>query len=162
VADLELDERIHRIVDLMLSAEWRTGASHLEFAAKYGVAVNTVQQWAAQASRFIRMCRGNEDDIRTRILANLEHAGKLALEAQRHWTTKGGDECSADTPDVRGYVATQELQARLLGLLEKRERDPSVELSTDELAELLRANGYEVTRKEPDADRATERKEEGK
>ena len=129
MADSELDEAVRRIIELMLRDEWRAGTSHLEFARKHHVQVVTVRRWASEASRFIRLCEGDQEQIRDELLRNVRRIGGKAEEAG----------------DNRNALAAQELRMRVHGVLDPR---PTEELSEAELDALIRARGY---RKDTDA-----------
>jgi hypothetical protein len=127
----ELDDAIAAIVGLMLSEEWEPGSSHLAFAKRYGVTVATVRDWASHASRFIRLCAGNDEEIRDELLRNIRRIGSKAEAAG----------------DNRHALAAQELRLRVHGLLE-RKPDATEELTEEQLDAQIRARGY---RKDTDA-----------
>jgi len=130
MASRELDDAVRRIVELMLADEWVTGASHLDFSEHYGVTVATVRTWAADASRFIRLCSGSEDDIRDELLRNVTRIGAKAENAR----------------DFRSALGAQELRLKVHGALERKQADD--ELSEAQLDAMIRARGY---RKDTDA-----------
>ena len=74
----DVDHRVKEVIDLMLGGQWYPGKA-IELAERYRCSVKTVQDWSRQAGRFLRMCRGNEEEFRERLLANLDFAGRLAL-----------------------------------------------------------------------------------
>jgi hypothetical protein len=142
MASPELDDAIASIVKLMLRDEWEAGASHLTFAKRYGVAVATVRDWASHASRFIRLCSGDSDEIRDELLRNIRRIGGKAESAD----------------DYRNALAAQELRLRVHGLLE-RKPEPTEELSEEQLDAMIRARGYrkDTDATEPRAATATDR-----
>jgi hypothetical protein len=130
MASRELDDAVRRIVELMLANEWEAGPSHLDFAEHYGVGVSTVRAWAADASRFIRICVGDEQDIRDECLRNVRRIGSKAEEAG----------------DYRSALGAQELRLKVHGALERKQREDDVtdEVPVEQLAAALRAMGHEV------------------
>jgi len=142
----EVDDRIREVLKLQLAGKWRAGKSHIDFAQRYGVAIKTVQDWATQASRFQRMCLGDDDEVRMQILANVARAGRIALKQSRTYETRNGDTRTYDCPDVRSYLAAQELSAKLLRLFDNPERDEGADeqVPVEQLAAALRALGHEV------------------
>lgn len=124
----DVDARVREIVDLMVDGKWNSRA-YLELSKKHGATGVTVQDWSRQAARIIRFMRGPPEDFRERILANLDFAGRFALELER--------------PDVKAFIQAQTEQARLLRL--DREDDATEQLPVEQLAAALRALGHEVT-----------------
>lgn len=68
----QADEGVRHIVRLMSAGQWETGASHDAVAATFGVSVRTVEGWAIQASRCLRLLQGDGDEFRARMIALLE------------------------------------------------------------------------------------------
>lgn len=128
----------------MLEGEWHSGRI-LEFAKTYGVTPVAVRDWSRQAGRFLRMCRGSEEEFRERLLANLDFAGRKAMSLRRTWIGKDGEPFETEVPDVKAYIAAQVEQARLLRLAERGPDDEGTEqVPVDQLAAALRALGHEV------------------
>lgn len=96
-------EGVGECVRRMTTQVWRTGKSHNEVAAMYGVAYDTVVGWASTASQIIHHAIGNGDEVRARLLAGLEHVHELAL--------------TGDEVDLRAAVSAIAEQAKLLNLL---------------------------------------------
>jgi hypothetical protein len=115
----------------MLKDEWEAGPSHLLFAREFGVTVGTVRNWASDASRFIRLCEGDEAEIRDELLRGLKRIGRVA-EANGSY---------------RDALGAHELRLRVHGLLE-RKPEPTEELTEEQLDAMIRARGY---RKDTDA-----------
>ena len=70
--DPRTEEALRECIAMMTSGRWVTGASTTELATKYGVCVDTVQKWGAEASRYITRALGDHDEIRARWTAQLE------------------------------------------------------------------------------------------
>jgi hypothetical protein len=131
MADQVTDDAIAAIVKLMLQHEWEAGRSHLEFSKRYGVTVPTVRNWAADASRFIRLCHGSQEEIRDELLASIRRVGRNAELADDH----------------RSATGALELACKVHGLLE-RKPESAEELTEEQLDAMIRARGY---RKDTDA-----------
>ena len=124
----DADERVREVLDLMLAGQWSTGKA-VELSKKYDLTLVAIQDWSRQAGRIIRFQRGAPEDFRERILANLDFAGRFALDL--------------DKPDVKAYITAQVEQARLLRL-DRPEDDATEQLPVEQLAAALRALGHEV------------------
>ncbi len=135
----------------MLAGKWVTGKSHEAYMAEFGVGFECVKRWASEAYLFLRLCQGNREDIRGRILAGIETVQRLALEKKRTHLTKDGEVIETPEPDMKAYLASLEFFARVHGA-DKPDEQPQETVSEAELAELLRARGYEV--KAPDGEGA--------
>ena len=57
----------------MARGAWVTGVTAHEVAAHFGVAVNTAEHDAAEASRIIRDAVGSDDELRAQLIATLQH-----------------------------------------------------------------------------------------
>ena len=144
MADAELDDRVREIVELMLRDQWRPGASHLEFARKYGVEPVTVRRWASEAGRFIRLCNGSQDDIRDELLSSIRRVGGKAEDAE----------------DYRSANQSLELAAKVHGLLDRKSPDDEPEhVSAERVAAALRERGWKV--EAPNGDSSERREAEG-
>lgn len=134
----QVDEAVLAIINDMVHCRWSAGRSHRQYMTKYGVGAVAVRHWAAQAGRFIRLCAGQEDEIIGRLHASLEHVMELALIPDE----KG-------RKDLRSFLGAVELMGRVHGVFQAREirADPRVEISIDELRDLLDEAGYTVTEK---------------
>jgi hypothetical protein len=124
-ARAELDGIVRGIMDAMCSGAWQTGKSHRELADKHKVELATVRAWAADASRMLRLCRGDEQEIRDEILAGVENCHRFALEEK----------------DVRSALAALELRTKVLGLLVTKVQDvtPPKEQLLDQIRLVLRS-----------------------
>jgi hypothetical protein len=109
-ARAELDGIVRGIMDAMCSGAWQTGKSHRELA---------------DASRMLRLCRGDEQEIRDEILAGVENCHRFALEEK----------------DVRSALAALELRTKVLGLLVTKVQDvtPPKEQLLDQIRLVLRS-----------------------
>lgn len=141
---------VAEIMDDMLEGRWWVGKSHRDYSERYGVVHNTVVHWASEASLFIRMCSGNTDAIRERIIANLITAQRLAIDGTKTFVTKDGEHVEVPHRDLKAFIAATELLARMHGV-DKPKDTPTEQVSEEELAELLRARGYRVEAPEPEA-----------
>lgn len=132
----------------MTKGEWVAGKSHQEVATAHGVSPATVKDWATCASRMIRtLAEVDHDQIRARLLVNLERATQLAF-TRIGVTMKGKP---YPNPDVRGAVAALETQAKILGLITNRHevtnRPPST-MSRDEHRAALKKLQEEIAAEE--------------
>jgi hypothetical protein len=136
------DEVVREVMADMCSGRWQAGVSHRELAARFGVAAATVEGWASEACRFLRMCRGREDEIRELILSGIENLGRLALDHQKLVYSDGAWQ-SHPEPDLKGYAASLELRARVYGIIgpDARKAGPLVSVPGQELVGLLKSDG---------------------
>lgn len=111
-----VDEAIREIITMVTSGQWRSGVSHAELAERHGVTEHTVSGWATQAHRLIRMCIGDGEEVRTRLIAMLEDIHRRAIGRQA--ATSEGE--LYDAPDLRAAVSAVSEQAKLLGLVVQR------------------------------------------
>jgi hypothetical protein len=140
----EVDERVREVLLLIASGEWGT-ARMLEYAEEHGVSINTVYNWSAQAHRVQRFLRGDNEEYRQRLLANLEFAGHKALSLERSFTNKDGEERVYACPDIKAYIAAQVEQARMLGVDKpKPESDGNEAVPVEQLAAALRQLGWKA------------------
>lgn len=148
----DLDDVTREAIDMMLDGKWITGRSHLDLAKKHGRDEGQVRQIAANASRFIRLCRGKEDQVRERILLAIDRGERLALEAEKVAFSMDGQELRAKQPDLRALIAFLQLQCEVHGLCrsakDKPTDDDTVKLPINELRELLDGLGFEVVKKD--------------
>lgn len=144
------DEGVRVIIGAMCDGTWQVGKSHRELGERYSVTEDTVRGWASEASRFLRMCRGNEDEIRTQIIMGIQACGARCLGRKRAFITGAGELREADDPDLRTFLGTLELLARVHGLLDRKTKNevPTEEAELDEIADLMRANGFVVEKKQ--------------
>ncbi len=78
----EVDAIVFAIVDDMASGRWVTGRSHKEYAAKNGVAVSRVQDWACEAGRVLRvLAMVDRESLRERNQARLDAIAADAYQA---------------------------------------------------------------------------------
>lgn len=131
----ELDAIIGMVMSDMCEGRWRTGASHREYAEKYGVTVSAVQDWASKAALVLRKLRGDVDEVRDAILAGIEYCQKLALEVD-----KDGHR------DLKAALAALELRAKVFGAMAptKVEQVPTQTVTLEELRSTLNAMGYDI------------------
>lgn len=149
----ESDRAVSEIIQLMLAGEWRAGSSHLEISGRYQVTVATVRKWSAEAARFIRLCRGSEDEIREQILCELRDIGARCKTFRYTKVLKDGSQIEIDRPDFRSWIGAMDLQARVLGVAFSEKKDVAsgggnVEATAEELRQALEEAGYEVRKKD--------------
>lgn len=126
----EKDRILQLIMRDMQQGTWCPGYSHAKMMARYAVGYDAVKKWAAEASRFIRLCYGSEEEIKEEHLRGVRAIWYANIE------------------DPGAHVVTLraiELSAKLNGLLSKEAPEHEVETSLEELRTILVANGYEVT-----------------
>jgi hypothetical protein len=157
----DVDARVREVIELMLSGQWHSGLA-LELSRKYGVSVKAVQDWSRQAGRYLRFARGETEEFRERLLANLDYAGRLALTLKRTWIGSDGQPFESDSPDVKAYIAAQVEQGKLLRLDKPDEPEGSEQVPVEQLAAALRALGHEVKLNEPSRPNAAGAEQAGK
>ena len=150
-----LDEITKRIIDMMVAGEWIIGKSHRQLAEEYpDRSVDQLRKHASDASRFIRLCHGDSDEVRDRILLGIERGIRLAVDAEKSiYDIEDKVWVSRKQPDLRALKDFLQLQAEVHGLLvrdAKRQSTDTVDVPVDELNRVLGASGYEVRRKEDD------------
>lgn len=100
------ESHVREIMRVMAAGGWRTGLSHAQFAASWRASEDTVRRVAGEASRRLRALAGEHDDeIRGRLLAEVERIGELAIDPGQ------------ERPDYRAALVAIELRAKLLGTL---------------------------------------------
>lgn len=149
----EVDQAVSEIIDLMLANKWRAGASHREFAKRYGVSTHTVRTWSSQAARFIRQCRGSEDDIREAILTSAQRVTDDALGNKRTLVNKEGKAFEVPAPDHRSALQGLDLMARVHGVLREGRGGiggglggGTIEVSIEEIRTVVRPLGFDLVR----------------
>jgi hypothetical protein len=73
------DQRISKVVDLMVANEWVTGRTGKTLAAEWGVSSSRVKQIAAEASRIVRRAVGDPKDIKKLLLSGLHQVVERTL-----------------------------------------------------------------------------------
>lgn len=98
------DERIKQIMRSMCDGSWRAGESHMQMAEEHGVALQTVNGWATNASRTLRLLLAPDDkaEVLGELLAGIEQCKRIALEK--------------DDPDVKAALTGIELRGKFLGM----------------------------------------------
>lgn len=150
----ELDQVTRECLELMLDLKWETGRSHIELAKKHQRSESDIRSIAATASRFIRLCRGKEDEVKERVLQAIDRGVKLALEAEKvAFNGVTGETLRAEQPDLRALTGFLQLQIEIHGLgrtsaKEPRPDDDNVRLPIHELGEMLDGLGYRMVRKD--------------
>lgn len=145
------DHVVKAIADEMLKGTWTVGRSHLEYAARYKVDHSTVRRWSSEASLMLRVFAPRASEIREQIIASIGHARELAMaRKKRVWNPSTSEFEEFEDPDVRNLLGALELLARVHGV-DKPAEQAAEEVDAEELAELLRQQGYDVAkRQEPD------------
>lgn len=72
-------ERVEHIARLMASNLWRSGITNRELVAAWGVSLDTMKDYAAEASRIVRRDLGDSEEIRARAMVALE---QLAVDCR--------------------------------------------------------------------------------
>lgn len=107
-----LVDRVHHIAGLMARGEWQAGASHKELAREWGVCENTVERYAAEASRAVLRAIDREA-ITGQSLAAYERILRMAFERE---TPYGKDAELHANPDLATAVRALDSRAKLLKL----------------------------------------------
>lgn len=78
------EERVSHLMTLMVTGNYITHVSAARLAVEWGIAPNTVEHYACEASRRLRALVGNSEDLRARIKANMEVVTALALKSKKY------------------------------------------------------------------------------
>lgn len=106
------EQRLRHIVEMMATpGGWRTGISNKALADEWGLHVNTVDRYAAEASRYIMASLGDPEELRARIIGQLEALTALAVEKGTY---------------LRDAIQAMDLKAELLGLKRPKHADDGV------------------------------------
>lgn len=111
------DARVDHIVGLMANGWWLSARSTRELSKRWGVGMNTVHDYAREASGIIRRSvAGVADDIRSVVLAKVERAGELALQIEKHERVGPDEYERVRAPNVSAALQAYDIQLRALGL----------------------------------------------
>lgn len=112
---------IEACLQLMTQGAWSSRACR-DMAARHGVAVSTVGDWAAEASRIVRrVVSGDHETIRTAVVAGIEAIGALALERAQD-PEEGRERVRYLEVALKSYVE----RARVIGLTAP---DPAIQIN---------------------------------
>lgn len=111
----QAEEGVRHIAKLMADGTWRSG-EYEDTAKLFGVSERTVEAWAAQASRALRVAIGDGEELRGRLAAMLERHERVAMA--RIGVTMKGDEYP--NPDVKAATAAVKTLAELMGLVTQK------------------------------------------
>lgn len=107
----DVDRYVVEISRLMLDDKWITGVTNVEIAEREGVQPGTVDEWASDAARLIRI--GPDVDLyRARNLRRLDRAWETAMSRQGY--TMAGE--AYENPDVKAATGAVAEQNKMLGL----------------------------------------------
>lgn len=153
--DPVIDEITQKIMNMMLDGTWKVGKSHRQIAEEYPERTpDQIRQYAAAASRFIRLCRGSEDEVRERILLGIDRGIELAENAEKiHFDQDAGEFRTINQPDLKALESFLKFMAEVHGILirdPKRPQSESVDVPIEELSRVLGALGYDVTKRKDD------------
>lgn len=112
----QAEDGVRHIAKMMADGQWITGASHEAVATLFAVSERTVEGWAIQASRALRMSIGDGEELRGRLAAMLERHERVAM--QRVGVTMKGDEYA--NPDVKAATGAVKTLAELMGLVTQK------------------------------------------
>lgn len=103
-----VEQRVQIIVRMMASGEWETGKSASELAAAWGLAQNTVEQSASEASRAIHRGIALNEEVRSLLIAQLQNC---VAAAQGMYAKCQGE------PGTASYkVALEALRVKIEGI----------------------------------------------
>ncbi len=153
----EKDERFMHVVDLMLDHKWNP-RSFRDLAKAWSVHPDTVQDYAHQASRFIRLAHGSEDEIRNRILLGIDQGISLALASEyKTYDQMRGKMVTHREPDLQNLHRFLHFMAEVHGVIggpkvDKTKKTKSEEPTatydvTAEIREVAGALGFELVPK---------------
>jgi hypothetical protein len=115
----EVDKLVLEIVQMMLVGEWVAGASHRAFADRERVTLATVERWASEAGRMLRIAPDVERHAAINI-ARLDAAHALARR----------------TNDVKGAVAAIAEQNKMIGAHAPEKHAHRVHIAVEAFAKL--------------------------
>lgn len=145
------DEGISAIIQEFLANTWRPGKSHQEYADKYGVTVSCVRGWSAEAARFLRLCRGNEEEFREHMLSALSDiADRCRDNVRTFYSESAGEAREYPSPDYRNWIAALDLRARVYGITKNEQPGAAgntgspMEIPVEELKAALEQAGYRI------------------
>lgn len=151
-ARMERDERVDVVVKLMAEGEWRGLRSTKELATMWGVHIDTVSDYAREASSIVRrVVQGDPETVKTAILAGIEHVGQLALRTVKVERVGRDEYEERAAPSLEAALRANELRLKALGLMPEHHKVEFVEPSDDEMTaravEWLESKGYAVTKR---------------
>lgn len=108
----EVDERVELVESMMAGLIWERGKSNRELAARWGVSVGAVDEYAAEAGRRRRRALTNVDEVTETVTARMSRIvtsgeDKDAIKAGDVWTRIVG----ARAPERHEHVVAQEFSA---------------------------------------------------
>jgi hypothetical protein len=122
-------------MDLMASGRWVSGRSHAVVAKQFEVSPRTVESWATNASRVLRLAvEGDLEEIRARMIATLETIVAEAMDYQRVVTDREGNSEAVPQADLKAAISAIDSQAKLLGLVVQKHE---VAVTDEEAAKLV-------------------------
>ena len=134
-----VEERVAYIADLMRRGRWVKRETQRELSAAWGVAVETVQGYSAEASRSLRVDPEERDALRAELAT---YAARLRRIATRERSEVTG------LRNVEAALKAIELHARLVGLdtaaVQGAQTPPTIQI--------MAPPGADVPPSEPDAD----------
>jgi len=127
------EERIRHLITLMVSGNYITHITPARLAIEWGVAPNTVEHYACEASRRLRATTTESPELRARIKANMEVITVLALKSKRLRDAIEAQRLLLGVVSLEEQIAREEkgqdVRVHLSGLadlyaeLEKKEKD---------------------------------------
>lgn len=122
------DRIVLELLSIMLRGRFEPGKTIMELAAKHAVSQNLIRRYLEEARRHLRLGRGPKEDVRELVIANIEKAIKATFEA-------------------KDFEALQ----KFLGMLiDMHGLNNQVDVSLEELRQLLVARGVLVQENRPD------------
>lgn len=108
----EVDERVNLIESMMAALIWERGKSNRELATRWGLGVDAVDAYAAEAGRRRRRALTNVDEVTETVTARMSRIvtsgeDKDAIKAGDVWTRIVG----ARAPERHEHVLAQEFSA---------------------------------------------------
>lgn len=103
--------QVTEISELMAGGRWIRGRTERKIALKWGVAVNVVQNRAAEARRLVQHAYTNLEELRGLILAQLEG---IAVE-QRRKEARTAVAALTSIAQIAGLIVTRHTDTRPLG-----------------------------------------------
>lgn len=140
------EQRIERIVDLMLAGQWWPGISHRQLAREWGVSASAVEHMAAEAHRHVRQMAADAPDFADMLLLmgrDLYGRCLTRQKAEYRYLERGKPRARVmvPDPDYSSAKGTLELLAKIAGVMKQKiehtHRDAFERWTDEEIAHFL-------------------------
>lgn len=145
------DAVVLEIVGMMNRCEWVPYESSVAVRLKHGITLSQVTEYSAEASRHIRLGL-DQQEARAAVLTGIDLGVRKCLEAVRpQYDQMRGAWTAHPCPNLTALKDFLRLRADVLGLTARQDASPDaspgVDVSAEELAQVLEAGGFTVSRR---------------